>query len=65
MFKKPDVDKNAEIKFPKLNEDKVKEILLEHEFSEERIDNTLAKLKEAKEKGSQKTLFWKYHNNFT
>ena len=57
MFKKPDVDKNAEIKFPKLNEDKVKEILLEHEFSEERIDNTLAKLKEAKEKGSQKTLF--------
>ncbi|MBI2628964.1 flap endonuclease-1 [Candidatus Pacearchaeota archaeon] len=57
MFKKPSVDKNAEINFPKINEEKIKEILLEHEFSEERISNSLEKLKEAKEKGSQKTLF--------
>ncbi len=57
MFKKPNVDKNAEIKFPNLNEDEIREILLEHEFSEERISNTLSKLNEAKVKGSQKTLF--------
>jgi len=56
LFKKPDV-REAEIKFPKLNKEKIREILLEHEFSEERINSALEKLDEAKEKGKQKTLF--------
>jgi len=57
LFNKPDVAKGIKIKFPKFDEDKVKQILLEHDFSEERIDSALAKLNEAKEKGKQKTLF--------
>lgn len=56
LFKKPDV-KNVEIKFPKINEEKVKEILLEHDFSEERVDSGLKKLEEAREKAKQRTLF--------
>jgi uncharacterized protein YneF (UPF0154 family) len=57
MFKKPDIDIDVQIKFPKINEDKIKEILMKHDFSEERIENQLKKLKEIKQKGSQKTLF--------
>ena len=57
LFKKPDV-KDEEIDFPKLNEDKVKEILVkEHDFSEERINNALERLKEEKKKEGQKKLF--------
>lgn len=56
LFKKPDV-KQVEIKFPKLDKDKIKDILLEHDFSEERINSALEKLDEAKEKAKQKTLF--------
>ena len=56
LFKKPDV-REAEIKFPKINKEKIKNILLEHEFSEERINSALEKLDEAKEKNKQKTLF--------
>lgn len=56
LFKRPDI-KNVEIKFPKLNENKVKDILLEHDFSEERINSALEKLNEAKEKAKQQTLF--------
>ncbi|HUS49388.1 MAG TPA: flap structure-specific endonuclease, partial [Candidatus Paceibacterota bacterium] len=56
LFKKPDV-KDVEIKFPKVNREKIKEILLEHDFSEERINSALEKLDEAKEQAKQKTLF--------
>jgi hypothetical protein len=43
---------------PKLNEKKLKEILVErHEFSEERVNNQLLKLKDIKEQAKQKTLF--------
>lgn len=56
LFKKPDV-RNTEINFPKINQDKIKQILLEHDFSEERINSALEKLNEAREKGKQKTLF--------
>jgi len=56
LFKKPDVRK-VEIKFPKINREKIKKILLEHDFSEERIDSALRKLDEAKEKAKQQTLF--------
>jgi flap endonuclease-1 len=56
LFKKPDV-KDIKVDFPKLNEAKVRKILLSHDFSAERIDSGLAKLKESKEKLKQKTLF--------
>ena len=57
IFKKPNVNKEN-INFPKLNEDKVKEILVkEHNFSLERIENSLNKLKEVKKESAQKKLF--------
>lgn len=57
LFKRPDVTKGLKVKMPKLQEDKVKKILLEHDFSEERIDSALAKLNEAREEAKQRTLF--------
>jgi flap endonuclease-1 len=56
LFKKPDV-KDIKVDFPKLNEAKVKKILLSHDFSEERIDSALSKLNAAREQQKQKTLF--------
>jgi flap endonuclease-1 len=56
LFKKPDV-KPVEIKFPKINENKIREILQEHDFSENRIDSALKKLDEAREQAKQQTLF--------
>ena len=56
LFKKPNV-KNFDIRFPKLNEAKIKDILVrEHNFSEERVEKQLEKLKELKEKSKQKGL---------
>ena len=58
LFQKSEVIKNPEIEFPKLNEEKIREILVkEHDFSQERIENQLIKLREEKEKKKQKTLF--------
>jgi len=45
-----------DIKFKKINEEKVKEILLKHDFSEARIDSGLKKLRESKEAKKQKGL---------
>jgi len=53
----PNVKKNVKIEFPKIDKDKIKEILLKYEFSEERIDNQLAKFDELKKTKAQKTLF--------
>lgn len=56
LFHKPDV-KDAEIKFGKIDEDRIKEILVrEHDFSEQRVDKQLERLREIKEKGKQKGL---------
>ena len=49
--------KPADIKFKEFNEKAVKDILIKHDFSEERIDSALNRLKEAQEKNKQKTLF--------
>jgi len=58
IFKKPNVIKDAKIEFPKFDEKKIKEILVErHDFSEKRVDNQIAKLKELKERKNQRTLF--------
>jgi len=57
IFKKPNV-KREKIDFPKLDEQKIKEILVErHDFSEERINNQLKKFTEEKKKNSQQKLF--------
>jgi flap endonuclease-1 len=57
IFKKPNVSKEK-VEFPKLDEKKIREILVErHDFSEERVKNQLLKLRELKEQSKQKTLF--------
>ncbi len=53
----PKIDKKPKIEFPKINQEKIKEILLKYEFSESRIDNQLGKLDELKKAKAQKTLF--------
>lgn len=53
----PNVKKDVKIEFPKINKEKIKEILLKYEFSEARIDNQLEKLNELKKAKAQKTLF--------
>lgn len=57
IFKKPNVHREKVV-FPKLDEDKVKEVLVkEHNFSLERVENQLVKLHEIKRENQQKTLF--------
>lgn len=53
----PKINKKVKIEFPKIDRDDIKKILLKHDFSEERIDNQLAKLDEVKKAKAQKTLF--------
>ncbi len=56
MFHKPKVE-DAEIKFEKINEEKIKRILVEeHDFSKERVEKQLEKLREIQEKAKQKGL---------
>lgn len=53
----PNIDKNAKINFPKIDNNKIKEIMLKYEFSEDRINNQLEKLNLLKKEKEQKTLF--------
>ncbi len=56
LFKKPEVI-DVDFKFGKVDEDKIKEILIErHDFSEDRVNKQLDKLREIKEKQKQKGL---------
>jgi len=57
LMKYPNIDKDYKIEFPKMNFEKIKEILMEHDFSEERIESQLDKLREVKEAKKQRTLF--------
>src|SRR3989344_5081760 len=58
IFKKPNVHKNAEVRFGKLDSDRIKEILVsEHDFSMERVEKQLGKLKEGRGKASKQKLF--------
>ena len=57
LFHKHDV-KDAEIKFGKIDEKKIKKILVdEHDFSEDRVNKQLEKLRKIKEERKQTTLF--------
>ena len=56
LFHKPDVI-DSDLEFPKVDEEKIKEILVQkHDFSEERVEKQLDKLREVKEKRKQKGL---------
>ena len=57
LMSNPDVSKDYKIEFPKIDFNKIKEILTEHDFSEERIDTQLSKLRGLMEQKKQKTLF--------
>jgi len=56
-IKNPNIITNYKINFPKLNKDKIKNILLKYEFSEKRIDSQLEKLDDLKKQAQQRTLF--------
>ncbi|MEK6925866.1 MAG: flap endonuclease-1 [Nanoarchaeota archaeon] len=56
LFKKPAV-KDFQFRFGKVDEKKIKEILVErHDFSEERVEKQLEKLRDVAEKNKQKNL---------
>jgi len=57
LFKKPNISQIEEFNFPKMNPDKIKEILVRCEFSEDRIQKGIERILEIKEKAKQKTLF--------
>ncbi|MEK6850667.1 MAG: flap endonuclease-1 [Nanoarchaeota archaeon] len=57
IFKKPNVNREK-VEFPKFDEQKIKEILVErHDFSAERVENQFAKMRDVKRQSAQKTLF--------
>ncbi|PIO08666.1 hypothetical protein COU59_00710 [Candidatus Pacearchaeota archaeon CG10_big_fil_rev_8_21_14_0_10_34_12] len=56
LFHKPDVE-DFEFKFGRVNEKKIKEILVDrHDFSLERVEKQLEKLRDIREKQKQKGL---------
>jgi flap endonuclease-1 len=57
MFHKANVNRDVKVEFPEIDEDKIKEILINRDFSEVRIENQIAKLRDIKSKSAQKTLF--------
>ncbi len=57
IFKRPSVS-SLKVQFPKMHPEKIRQILVDqHDFSFERIEKNLEKLKEAKDKSTQRTLF--------
>lgn len=57
IFKKPNVA-SVKVKFPKLDFERIKKILVEgHDFSSERVEKQLDKLREVKRARAQRTLF--------
>ena len=57
LMKNPNINKEYVIDYPKINLESIREILMEHDFSEERINNQLEKLNQLKEQKKQRTLF--------
>lgn len=57
LFKKMPVTDDYELKWKSINTKELKEFLLKHDFSEERIDSTLEKLKKKEDSKKQKSLF--------
>ena len=57
LFSNPSVTRKYDLKFKAVDEKKIRNILEEHDFSEERINSALDRLKEQKEALKQKKLF--------
>ena len=56
LFKKPNV-KNFEIKFPKIDGEKIKKLLVEeHDFSEDRVNKQIERLNKINKEKQQKSL---------
>ncbi|MEM0465556.1 MAG: flap endonuclease-1 [Candidatus Pacearchaeota archaeon] len=53
----PKIDKKVKIDFPKIDKNRIKDILLKYEFSEDRVDSHLKKLENISKQRAQKTLF--------
>jgi flap endonuclease-1 len=53
----PNIIKKIKIEFPKINKEKIKDILIRHEFSEARIDSQLEKIDFLEKQKAQTTLF--------
>lgn len=56
LFKKHDVLKKYKIEFKPINEEKLKKILMDHEFTEKRIDSAVQKVNGDKKVKNQKSL---------
>ena len=57
LFHQHDV-REVEVKFPKIDEERIKEILINrHDFSPDRVEKQLEKLRKIKREAAQKTLF--------
>jgi len=56
QFKEYETDHNGEIEFKKVDNEAVKKLLTEHDFSENRIDSGLLKLEKIEEGKKQKGL---------
>lgn len=56
-IKNPNINKKVKIEFSKINPNKIKDILLKYEFSEDRVNKQLEKLENIKKQASQRTLF--------
>lgn len=56
-IKNPKIDEKVKIEFPKIDPEKIKELLMKYEFSENRIDSQLEKLEKIKSDAAQRTLF--------
>ena len=57
LFKKMNVEKKYKLEWKEINEDKVKQVLIdEHNFSEDRVSSTINKIRESKQTKQQKSL---------
>jgi flap endonuclease-1 len=57
LFKKMPVTENYQLEWKSINTSKLKEFLLNHDFSEERINSSLEKIEKKEEAKKQKSLF--------
>ncbi|MBR9704930.1 flap endonuclease-1 [Candidatus Pacearchaeota archaeon] len=56
-IEKPNIDSDVEIEFPKIDKNKIKDILVKYEFSSDRIEKSLEKLDKIISDKAQRTLF--------
>jgi flap endonuclease-1 len=57
LFKNMSIEENYKLEWKSINTTKLKEFLLDHDFSEERINGTLEKLQKKEDNKKQKSIF--------